>query len=68
VHYIINWVFIIMMTVHFYLAFSVDIPCALDFFGLKELEVHPDAHGHGGHEEPSPAPAPEGVAGPEPAM
>ncbi len=51
-HYVVNWVFIIMMTVHFYLAFSVDIPCALDFFGIKELEVHPDAHGHGsGHDE-----------------
>ena len=63
-HYIINWVFIIMMTVHFYLAFSVDVPCALDFFGIGELEVHPDAHGH---DEPSPAP--DVVTGPpEPAM
>jgi Ni/Fe-hydrogenase 1 B-type cytochrome subunit len=50
-HYVLNWAFIIMTTVHMYLAFSVDIPCALDFFGLKELEVHPDAHGHGGHDE-----------------
>jgi Ni/Fe-hydrogenase 1 B-type cytochrome subunit len=45
VHYVINWLFIIMTTVHFYLAFSVDIPCALDFFGIKELEVVEGAHG-----------------------
>jgi Ni/Fe-hydrogenase 1 B-type cytochrome subunit len=64
-HYIVNWVFIIMMTVHFYLAFSVDIPCALDFFGLKEMEVHPDSHGHG-HDQP--LPAPEVAPGPEPAI
>jgi len=62
-HYIVNWVFIIMMTVHFYLAFSVDIPCALDFFGLKEMEVHPGGHGHD-----EPLPAPEVAPGPEPAM
>ncbi|MDZ4168298.1 MAG: cytochrome b/b6 domain-containing protein [Coriobacteriia bacterium] len=46
-HYVLNWGFIIMTTVHFYLAFSVDVPCALDFFGLKELEVVEGAHGHG---------------------
>jgi len=53
-HYILNWGFIIMMTVHAYLAFSVDVPCMLDFFGLKEMEVHPhghgDDHGHGDHD------------------
>ena len=47
VHYVFNWLFIIMSTVHLYLAFSVDIPCALDFFGLKKLEVKEGAHGHG---------------------
>lgn len=46
-HYILNWGFIIMMTVHAYLAFSVDVPCMLDFFGIKAMEVHPDSHGHG---------------------
>lgn len=45
-HYVLNWGFIIMTTVHMYLAFSVDVPCALDFFGLKELEVVEGAHGH----------------------
>lgn len=47
-HYVLNWGFIIMTTVHFYLAFSVDVPCALDFFGIKEMEVV-EGHGHGDH-------------------
>jgi Ni/Fe-hydrogenase 1 B-type cytochrome subunit len=55
-HYVLNWAFIIMMTVHAYLAFTVDIPCMQDFFGFKELQVKP-GHGHG-HGEPVPeAPA-----------
>lgn len=53
-HYVLNWGFIIMTTVHMYLAFSVDIPCAADFFGLKELQVVEGGHGHG-HEAESPA-------------
>jgi cytochrome b subunit of formate dehydrogenase len=60
VHYILNWLFIIMSTVHFYLAWTVDVPCALDFFGIKKLEVHPDAHGHGddlAHQVVEPEPA-----------
>jgi len=61
VHYILNWGFIIMTTVHFYLAFTVDVPCALDFFGIKPLEVKPGAHGH------APEPEPEAVA-PSPAF
>lgn len=58
VHYILNWLFIIMSTVHLYLAFTVDIPCALDFFGIKEMEVKPSAHGHDEVIEPAPAPSP----------
>jgi Ni/Fe-hydrogenase 1 B-type cytochrome subunit len=61
-HYIVNWVFIIMMTIHFYLAFSIDIPCMLDFFGIKEMEVHPGGHGH------EPAPTPEVSPEPEAAF
>ena len=38
-----------MMTIHLYLAATVDVPCALDFFGMGELEVHP--HGDSGHDE-----------------
>jgi len=46
VHYILNWLFIIMTTIHLYLALTADFPCMLDFFGFKELEVHPGGHGH----------------------
>ena len=31
-HYIINWLFIIMTTIHVYLSATEDVPCALDFF------------------------------------
>ena len=55
VHYIINWLFIVMVTAHFYLSLTVDIPCSLDFFGLKKLEIK-DSHGHDHH------PAPAGAA------
>ncbi len=65
VHYILNWAFIIMTTIHLYLAFTVDVPCALDFFGLKELEVHPGGHGDDAHH---PEPAIEPIPGAEPAM
>lgn len=70
VHYILNWLFIIMSTVHLYLAFTVDVPCALDFFGVKPLQIEPGAHGqghghghgsHDGHETVTPLPV-------EPAM
>ena len=67
-HYVLNWLFIIMTTIHLYLAASADVPCALDFFGLKELEVvedsHGDAHGHAHEQEApigEPAPAPVGA-------
>ena len=56
VHYILNWLFIIMTTVHLYLAFTVDIPCALDFFGVKELQVVEGGHGHA-EDLPAEAPA-----------
>ncbi len=62
-HYILNWGFIIMTTVHVYLSATEDIPCTLDFFGLKALEVKEGAHGHGHddeahHEPPSVPPSP----------
>lgn len=62
-HYVLNWAFIIMSTVHLYLAFSVDVPCALDFFGLKELPVNPDAH-HGSHDETPEGPVETPKGGP----
>jgi Ni/Fe-hydrogenase 1 B-type cytochrome subunit len=54
-HYVLNWLFIIMTTIHLYLAASADVPCALDFFGLKELEVVEGGHGHG-HDTPASEP------------
>ena len=61
-HYVLNWAFILMMTIHLYLAASVDVPCALDFFGVAELPVKAGGHGHGdddhGHDEvPQAAPS-----------
>ena len=46
VHYVLNWLFIIMGTMHLYLAATVDVPCALDFFGAAELQTVPSDHGH----------------------
>ena len=66
-HFVLNWAFIIMMTVHFYLAFSVDIPASFDFFGIGELKVTPHGEGHGGHGEPAPIDAP-GEAAPAAAV
>jgi Ni/Fe-hydrogenase 1 B-type cytochrome subunit len=65
-HYILNWGFIIMTTVHFYLAFSVDIPCAADFFGIGELKVTPGGHGHD-HDDAPDEPE-QGVPAMEPAL
>jgi len=48
-HYSINWLFIIITTVHLYLAAFIDFPCTLDFFGLKKLEVDPNAYHHDDH-------------------
>ena len=41
-----HWLFIIITTVHIYLAAFIDFPCTLDFFGLRELEVDPNAYHH----------------------
>lgn len=56
-HYVINWMFIIMTTVHLYLAATADLPCALDFFGVKAMEVHPGGHGHDDGHDAVPAQA-----------
>lgn len=60
-HYIINWLFIILTTVHVYLSVTEDFPAFLDFFGLSMFDRNVD-HGEGGHddhddhsEEPAPA-------------
>lgn len=45
-HYILNWMFIIMTTVHVYLSATEDVPVTLDFFGLKPLQTVSASHGH----------------------
>lgn len=71
-HYVVNWLFIILTTIHAYLASTENFPGLLDFFGIKPMEHHDehghaddhgeeDAHGHSpvGHGKPSPALAEE---------
>ncbi|HSK48641.1 MAG TPA: cytochrome b/b6 domain-containing protein [Coriobacteriia bacterium] len=57
-HYIINWLFIILTSIHVYLSVTEDFPAFLDFFGMGFLDKR-SAHG-GDHEdehanEPAPA-------------
>ncbi len=58
-HYVINWLFIILTTVHAYLSMTEDLPAFLSFFGLSGLAQHEDeTHGHPeeeGTHEPAPA-------------
>ena len=52
-HYVINWLFIILTTIHVYLSVTEDFPAFLNFFGLSAFDrenTNPEAHGHGhGH-------------------
>ena len=54
-HYIINWLFIILTTIHVYLSVTEDFPAFLDFFGLGFLDREHADHGehgeHGGHDD-----------------
>jgi Ni,Fe-hydrogenase I cytochrome b subunit len=49
-HYAINWLFIILTTVHVYLSVTEDFPAFLSFFGMSSLDREhapaDDAHGH----------------------
>jgi Ni,Fe-hydrogenase I cytochrome b subunit len=50
-HYFINWLFIVLTTIHVYLSVTEDFPAFLDFFGLgftqeKEVEHHNVELGH----------------------
>jgi Ni,Fe-hydrogenase I cytochrome b subunit len=61
-HYLINWLFIVLTTIHVYLSVTEDFPAFMDFFGLSFLNTHKDTHDeHGesddGHDAPEPAPA-----------
>jgi len=47
-HYVVNWLFIILTTIHAYLSVTEDLPAFLNFFGLQALgfgKGHDD-HGH----------------------
>jgi hypothetical protein len=57
-HYVINWLFIILTTIHVYLSVTEDFPAFLDFFGLGALDRRSghsegdyghDDHGHDNH-------------------
>jgi Ni,Fe-hydrogenase I cytochrome b subunit len=37
-HYVINWLFIVLTTIHVYLSVTEDFPAFLDFFGLSFVE------------------------------
>ena len=61
-HYIINWLFIILTTIHVYLSVTEDFPAFLSFFGMGSLDrehaQHGEEHGHGEDadgQEPAPA-------------
>jgi len=63
-HYILNWGFLIMLTVHCYLAANEDLPCTLDFFGIKSMDLGEGHEEHGAApavlplREPTPVPVP----------
>ncbi|MFU8891077.1 MAG: cytochrome b/b6 domain-containing protein [Anaerosomatales bacterium] len=59
-HYVINWLFIIMTTIHVYLSATEDVPVTLDFFFVKDLEIK---GGHGHAPEPHAVPAAGTTAG-----
>ncbi|MBE0476350.1 MAG: cytochrome b/b6 domain-containing protein [Coriobacteriia bacterium] len=44
-HYVVNWLFIILTTIHVYLSVTEDFPAFLNFFGLSFLDKE-----HAGHE------------------
>ncbi len=57
-HYIINWLFIILTTIHVYLSVTEDFPAFLDFFGMGFLDRNAD-HGDPDHDDHAPETAPE---------
>ena len=38
IHYVLNWLFIILTTIHVYLSVTEDFPAFLNFFGLGGVE------------------------------
>jgi Ni/Fe-hydrogenase 1 B-type cytochrome subunit len=57
-HYVINWLFIILTTIHIYLSVTEDFPAFLDFFGLRFLDRRSARDTDEGHEEELAEPAP----------
>jgi Ni/Fe-hydrogenase 1 B-type cytochrome subunit len=55
VHYLINWLFIILTTVHAYLSMTEDFPAFQNFFGLGGGHDHEDHEEHVPHGSPAPA-------------
>jgi len=44
-HYFINWLFIVLTTIHVYLSVTEDFPAFMDFFGIGFLDTHESGHG-----------------------
>jgi Ni,Fe-hydrogenase I cytochrome b subunit len=45
-HYLINWLFIVLTTIHVYLSVTEDFPAFLDFFGLSGAEHNEEEKHH----------------------
>jgi len=61
-HYLINWLFIVLTTIHVYLSVTEDFPAFMDFFGLgflKPAHDEGDDAGHGEHHDGHELPHPE---------
>jgi Ni/Fe-hydrogenase 1 B-type cytochrome subunit len=56
-HYVVNWLFIVIVTIHVYLSCTEDFAAFLDFFGLGFLDKR-HAHGTAGHAVPGHTPSP----------
>jgi Ni,Fe-hydrogenase I cytochrome b subunit len=46
IHYVINWLFIVLTTIHVYLSVTEDFPAFLDFFGLSFVEKKEEEDHH----------------------
>ena len=49
-HYLINWLFIVLTTIHVYLSVTEDFPAFMDFFGLSFLDTHEAHEEHDEHD------------------
>jgi Ni,Fe-hydrogenase I cytochrome b subunit len=51
-HYLINWLFIVLTTIHVYLSVTEDFPAFQDFFGMGGAHDEAGDHGAAGHAVP----------------